>query len=164
MAETTRARRDIETGPDVLVHPPLLLAGAVALGLFSDACWGLRRKAMPPELRYGLGAPLVLGGSLLAGLAIFELLRARTGVPTFRPATALVTRGIYARTRNPIYLGGLLFYPGLALLLGSPGMLLLWPAIAGILDRGVVRREEAYLRRLFGRAYEDYRGRVRRWL
>jgi protein-S-isoprenylcysteine O-methyltransferase Ste14 len=32
------------------------------------------------------------------------------------------------------------------------------------MQRGVIAREEAYLRRRFGREYEDYAARVRRWL
>jgi len=33
-----------------------------------------------------------------------------------------------------------------------------------VMQRGVITREEAYLRRRFGREYEEYGARVRRWL
>ena len=42
-------------------------------------------------------------------------------------------------------------------------LLLLVPVIA-ILQRGVIEREEAYLRGKFGDAYRTYQARVPRWL
>ena len=46
---------------------------------------------------------------------------------TIRPARSLQTDGIYAWTRNPMYLGLLFLYSGLALLLGNGWTLLLIP-------------------------------------
>ena len=42
-------------------------------------------------------------------------------------------------------------------------LILLLPAVA-LVDRFVIAREEAYLRRRFGAEYEAYMARVRRWL
>jgi protein-S-isoprenylcysteine O-methyltransferase Ste14 len=42
-------------------------------------------------------------------------------------------------------------------------ILLLIPAVL-VIDRLVIVREEAYLRRRFGAAYDSYCRRVRRWL
>jgi protein-S-isoprenylcysteine O-methyltransferase Ste14 len=42
-------------------------------------------------------------------------------------------------------------------------ILLLVPAVV-VIDRYVIAREEAYLRRRFGQPYEDYTQRVRRWI
>jgi protein-S-isoprenylcysteine O-methyltransferase Ste14 len=42
-------------------------------------------------------------------------------------------------------------------------ILLLIPAVV-VIDRFVISREEAYLRRRFGAAYDSYCRRVRRWI
>jgi protein-S-isoprenylcysteine O-methyltransferase Ste14 len=92
------------------------------------------------------------------------MLRAKTTLNPAGPASTLVTGGPFRFTRNPIYLGDTLMYLGLALLFGRRGPLLLLPGVLAALDRGVIRREERYLERRFGRQYRAYRARVRRWL
>ena len=67
-------------------------------------------------------------------------------------------------TRNPIYIGFVLAYFGLAIILTSLWVLLLLIPVLVILQRGVVEREEAYLGRQFGDAYRKYQARVPRWL
>ena len=55
-------------------------------------------------------------------------------------------------------------------LLYAVPLLVLWlvhlavPLIVVAVDRLVIAREEIYLRRRFGPAYEDFSARVRRWL
>ena len=55
-------------------------------------------------------------------------------------------------------------YAGLALLLMQLWSLILLPAVIAATHYGVVLREEAFLERRFGSAYEQYQSRVRRWL
>ena len=80
-----------------------------------------------------------------------------------RPPERIVTAGIYRWTRNPMYLGHLVFFAGIALVLGS------WAAagVAAIhavwFDRRV-REDEARLAGLFGEPYRDYCRRVKRWI
>ncbi len=87
----------------------------------------------------------------------------RAGPPGFdRPPDRLLTTGPYAFSRNPMYLGHLLFLAGLALATGSP------VAVAGLLwqwrrlDARVLEDEER-LERIFGDEYRDYVRRVPRW-
>ena len=63
-----------------------------------------------------------------------------------------------------MYLGMLVLYAALSLALGLLWALVLLPVVFVILDRVVVRREEAYLERRFGEEYRAYRSRVRRWI
>ena len=75
----------------------------------------------------------------------------------------LVTTGVYAWTRNPMYLGHLTFMTGAALLTRSPlaiGAL----ALAGPWFGRRVAADEARLTAAFGTEYEEYRQRVPRWL
>ena len=78
---------------------------------------------------------------------------------------ALVERGLYRYTRNPMYVGGILAVFGQAVLFAS------WPvALYGLFlivwfhFLVVTRLEEPHLRRQFGPAYEVYCQRVPRWL
>lgn len=88
----------------------------------------------------------------------------KTPVSPYRPTQALCRLGPYGYSRNPIYLGFIAVYLGLALLfkVGWAFPLLL-PAWA-ILHWGVIAREERYLARRFGAEYAAYGEAVRRWL
>jgi protein-S-isoprenylcysteine O-methyltransferase Ste14 len=72
----------------------------------------------------------------------------------------LVTSGIFALVRHPIYAAWItLIFPGLALLTRSWPMLLT-PWIAYAIFRRLIHREDEYLEQRFGQAYRDYRRRV----
>lgn len=79
------------------------------------------------------------------------------------PPERIVTSGIYAHTRNPMYLGHQIFLAGLALATRSPLALLLF---AGHIPWFNVRarEDEQALQDRFGSDYEEYRRAVARWL
>jgi protein-S-isoprenylcysteine O-methyltransferase Ste14 len=91
-------------------------------------------------------------------------LLAKTTVMPHRPASALVTHGIYAYTRNPMYLGFTTAYVGAALAAGLVMPLVLLPPVLFLLTVFVIRREERYLRDTFPATFDAYASRVRRWL
>jgi len=71
-------------------------------------------------------------------------------------ATALVTRGLYSKIRNPIYVFSATWIAGLALALGQPmALLLVIPLILMQIARA--RREARVLEESFGEAYREYR-------
>jgi protein-S-isoprenylcysteine O-methyltransferase Ste14 len=74
-------------------------------------------------------------------------------------ATALVTSGIYSRIRNPIYLFGMIFLIGLALIVGRPELL---AVLLVLIPMQIIRarREAAVLEAKFGDAYREYRQRT----
>jgi protein-S-isoprenylcysteine O-methyltransferase Ste14 len=79
-------------------------------------------------------------------------------------ADSLVQEGIFAHSRNPLYLGNILIVAGLAIVHGS-----LWFYFFGIpffvfAYLAIVAAEEDFLRREFGSAYENYCRRVNRFL
>jgi len=79
------------------------------------------------------------------------------------PPDRIVEAGPYRWVRNPMYLGHLIFFAGLALVLHS------WIAAAVFafhlvwFDRRV-RSDERHLAERFGEAYRDYCRRVKRWI
>lgn len=75
----------------------------------------------------------------------------------------LVTAGPYAYTRNPMYLGHLIFLVGLALTLRSELAAVIALASA-IFFHARVKKDERRLREFFGEAYAGYCVRVKRWI
>ena len=82
-------------------------------------------------------------------------------VPTRAPAR-LVTTGPYALTRNPMYLGHIIFMAGLALTTRSPLALALGVYHTLWLQQRALE-DEAHMSGRFGQEYETYRSRVPRW-
>jgi len=150
---------------DVTVKPPLLFGGALALGYVLSLYFPLGPGlASPNALALTVGIVLVALGFALAIRSVQMFRRAGTNVVPGEPATALVTAGPYRVTRNPIYIGFVLVYFGLSIVLTSMWVLLLLLPVLVILQRGVVEREEAYLELKFGEHYARYKKRVPRWL
>jgi len=150
---------------DVAVKPPLLFLGALLLGYFLSRYAPIGPGlAKPNALGLTVGIVFIALGFALAVRSVQFFRRAGTYVAPGQPATALVAAGPYRVTRNPIYIGFVLVYFGLSIVLSSVWILLLLIPVLVILQRGVVLREEAYLERKFGDAYTSYKARVPRWL
>lgn len=129
--------------------PLLVLAGELLMG---------RR----PRLRAEWLAACAAGYGLYRAAGAYRRAQ-RAGPPgSARPPDRLLTTGPYAYSRNPMYLGHLVFLAGLALATRSP------VAVAGLLwqwrrlDARVIEDEER-LERIFGGQYREYRRRVPRW-
>jgi protein-S-isoprenylcysteine O-methyltransferase Ste14 len=74
-------------------------------------------------------------------------------------ATQLVTRGLYSRIRNPVYVFGGLFVVGLLIYLGRPVLFLMLIIIVP-LQITRVRKESRVLEATFGDEYRAYKART----
>jgi protein-S-isoprenylcysteine O-methyltransferase Ste14 len=109
------------------------------------------------------GALIMLVGLLIFALALWSFADSwRIGIDRDTPG-ALVTDGIFAWTRNPIYIALDLIFCGTFLLQGRAIFLVLAVALVLLLHYQV-RREEAYLAAAYGEAYRQYCGRVGRYV
>jgi protein-S-isoprenylcysteine O-methyltransferase Ste14 len=158
-----------ESGRDtagVLIRPPLLFAGALAIGfgLARFLPFGLKPQSLPPVIWIGFWVAIAGCGTGLVLAAVRTLHRAGTPIPTVEPTRALVTDGPYAISRNPIYLGLAAIYVGIAAAFDAGAALAIFPIVLVVLHFGVISREERYLARRFASSYRDYCARVRRWL
>jgi len=109
------------------------------------------------------GAPMVVGIAL--GTAARDAFRdAGTRLALHGGPSSLVTSGPYRVSRNPMYLGMVLWLLGMAVFFGSLVTFIFPIASFAFANFVLVPREEAELARSFGQAYEDYRRAVRRWL
>jgi protein-S-isoprenylcysteine O-methyltransferase Ste14 len=75
----------------------------------------------------------------------------------------IIDTGPYAVTRNPMYLGHLVFLGGLAMLTRSPFAAALLTTLVPWFDERAAH-DERRLEKAFGADYVDYRDRVPRWI
>jgi protein-S-isoprenylcysteine O-methyltransferase Ste14 len=143
--------------------PPVWLAAFLALA------W-VQARHFDFGLSFGgawadfVGGLLVGGGIVLMLLAVAEMRRRRTTVVPHRDADALVTSGIFSRSRNPIYLGDALLLAGLILRWDAVLSLPLIPVFVWVIERRFVIPEENRLRRKFRADFARYEAKVRRWV
>lgn len=79
--------------------------------------------------------------------------------------TNLVTTGIFRWSRNPIYLSMVLLAHAAGLILESVWITFGSSTLCGIfIYLLLIKPEEAYLKKQFGKTYTEYKERVRRWL
>ena len=129
--------------------------------------WILRSRPGPDfeisALRLGGILPIVLGAAVYFSCA-WEFVRTGGGTPApIDPPKALVARGLYRYTRNPMYVGVVSILVGEAVLFQSR-RLLAYALVVGLLFHAfVLLYEEPTLRQKFGPSYEEYLKAVPRW-
>jgi protein-S-isoprenylcysteine O-methyltransferase Ste14 len=160
-----RGRMSKPDTPGVIAPPPLLALAAIVLGLLLDGLFPAYVLAvvLPHGEHRLIGAILIVAGLALAIPAVLAFRRAETHAEPWKPATALVTGGVFRFLRNPMYAGLLLFVAGLAFLTASDWMLVMTIVLAFVLHIGVVKSEERYLEGKFGAAYRRYSETVPRY-
>jgi protein-S-isoprenylcysteine O-methyltransferase Ste14 len=160
----TRDSRRTDDVPGVIAPPPVLFGVALVIGLAADLLLLHIPTGLPVLARYGVGAFLVVAAVGLVTAAFLQFRRSGTPAEPWRPTTTIVTVGVYAYTRNPMYLAMTLAYIGIAIAADSVIALLLLVPLLIVLYYGVILREERYLEAKFGQDYRRYRHRVRRWI
>jgi protein-S-isoprenylcysteine O-methyltransferase Ste14 len=110
-----------------------------------------------------IGVALCLAGLTLLAWSLVSFGQSfRVGIDTERPAK-LITTGVFAFTRHPIYVGFALILLGQFLIFSS-WLLLAYLAAGYWLFHRQVLREEEFLSRHYGREFGEYRKRVRRYV
>ncbi|MBM1107559.1 isoprenylcysteine carboxylmethyltransferase family protein [Aurantibacter crassamenti] len=115
--------------------------------------------------RYYLSYVLV-GIAILIGLfSVGNFFKNKTTVDPTKPnkASSLVTGGIFAYSRNPMYLALLLVLVAFAIRLGNAFNILLAALFVSYMNRFQISPEEEALSKLFGKQYQLYKKSVRRW-
>lgn len=109
---------------------------------------------------------LAVAGAVTIALGIASFKRARTTINPTKPgsASSLVVSGVYAVTRNPMYLGLLLVIAGWAVFLSNVLAYVFLPAFVVYMNRFQIEPEERALTARFGAEFVAYKSRARRWL
>ncbi|WP_201590964.1 methyltransferase family protein [Psychrobacter pulmonis] len=127
---------------------------------------------MVPALTFSLNGSTALA----VGLGVIGMSLGVMGVTQFRKAqttpnpqalekvSSLVTSGIYRYSRNPMYLGLVLILLGWAFYLSHFLSFVLLPVFILYMTRFQIQPEEEMMARKFGKTYQAYLNKVRRWI
>jgi protein-S-isoprenylcysteine O-methyltransferase Ste14 len=143
---------------------PVAYAAAVAAAALLHVLWPVPWLGSPlGDILVAIGVlGLLAGGWLIVGAAR-ALRAAGTTMRPDRRSEHLVTAGVFAFTRNPIYLGMAVIVGSAGLVLGIAWLVLAAFAGAMVVSRFAIRGEERHLAERFGKRYRDYQKLVRRW-
>jgi len=138
--------------------------------LTAAAMWGALKfqstVSIEPRLPFALTTALgVIALSFGAGgIIAFRLAKTTINPVQIDQASRVVTGGIYRVTRNPMYVGLTALLVMWAVHLAVPPALLGPVFFALFTHRFQIIPEERVMSAKFGKEYDDYRKRVRRWL
>jgi protein-S-isoprenylcysteine O-methyltransferase Ste14 len=127
---------------------PFLLVPLLAHGTSSATHW------LVGLVLIALGEAIRLAGVAAAG----TVTRRRS-----RTVQRLVTYGIFAWMRNPLYVGNFLIWLGFTVISGVLWFLPVAIALFAVEYTLIVRYEEGVLESIFGQEYLAYKGRTSRW-
>jgi protein-S-isoprenylcysteine O-methyltransferase Ste14 len=144
------------------ILPPTYFYSAVVLAVLLHLLLPWRPVLFFPLRLFGL-IPLGAGIAFTL-LADRAMKRAGTSVKSFERSAKLLTGGVFAISRNPMYLGMALILLGLAVLMGTATPFLPAVALPLLLDRVWIEPEERSLEQQFGERFLRYRNKVSRWL
>ena len=148
-----------------LLLPPVVWFASVGAMVILQRIWPL--ATLPPDacvLAWMAGGVLVLAGLAIAQWHARLFKRIGTNINTFGEPGTLTTAGLFAYTRNPMYLGMLLALAGVALALGALSPWLLVLQFFVLAQCWYIPLEERKLAASFGSQYADYCRDVRRWI
>lgn len=146
----------------IVTHPPVFYIIATLIGLGID-------KFFP--LSFGFegetetaGIVIFILGLLIAGMSGRKFASDKQSPSVHAPTTAVYQDGIYAYTRNPMYLGVMLWVVAAALYFDKVWILIMVVPLVIFMNKVVIEKEEAYLEEKFGDDYRAYKEKVRRWI
>jgi protein-S-isoprenylcysteine O-methyltransferase Ste14 len=145
--------------------PPVIVMLIVGTAMWA-ASQAIPSLEAPLPVRAGLAITLGSIGVLVALAGVIVFRRAGTTLHPQRPeaSSAVVRSGVFAYSRNPMYLGMFLVLLAWAAWLANVVSLALAFTFVAYLNRFQIAPEERVLAARFGAAYIEYMGKVRRWL
>ena len=159
MDKTQGTEQKIKRKVIALIYFGLILMIVVEVGIgWICGEWG---RIRPGWLNQVLGPVLTIGGIALVIWSVLTQHRVGDGTPAPMVATQkLVTQGPYSYTRNPMTLGALFLYSGIAIWMSSGVLIILSTIIFSTLLTFIYIHETRELAERFGEEYLEYRKRT----
>ena len=150
--------------PGVYPPPPLFYVLIFLSSILLQNQFPFSRALFETTLFLILGVVFISIGIIMLLPALIKFFKTKNTLITIKPANSLQTSGIYSISRNPMYLGLLSLYIGIAFFIGNYWTFMLIPIVIFVVTYFVILKEEKYLDRAFGVDYNAYRQKVRRWI
>jgi protein-S-isoprenylcysteine O-methyltransferase Ste14 len=146
------------------VHPPVQLI--ICTILMYSLAYYFPQYAFSLDLSFPLSLLLITLASVIGLIALYGFRQHKT---TFHPHTpektnTIVDSGIYAYSRNPMYLALVLILFALAFYIENMLCFTIIPLFIGYITQYQIKPEEDMLDKLFPNTYQAYSQKVRRWL
>ncbi len=146
-----------------LLLPPLVWMAAIVGIVLSHNAYPIVHIE-PTNWRTALAVIIFFVGLLISVWHKQQFKKAGTTISTFEMPDKLLEVGLFRRMRNPMYLGFVVSLTAIALLGGALSSWVFVVVFFLISDRWYIPFEERLLRERFGKQYEEYRARTRRWV
>lgn len=153
-----------EDRPSRIPWPPIIFVVAIVVAVLLHVFWPVPWIGRPlSDFLFAGGLLLALVSLAMIVAAIRTLKRANTTFEAHKRADHLVTGGPFSFSRNPIYLGNAAMMIGVGFVFGIAWFIPIALISAWLTQKLAIEPEEKHLDLRFGKAYRDYRKRVRRW-
>ena len=127
---------------------------------------------MVPALTFSLNGSTALAVALgvmglslgIMGVTQFRIAQTTPNPQALEQVSSLVTSGVYQYSRNPMYVGLVLILLGWAFYLSHFLAFVLLPIFILYTTRFQIQPEERMMAQKFGKIYQDYLNKVRRWI
>ena len=112
-----------------------------------------------------LGLVMIVAGAIPLFDSIARFVREGRGTPEpLHPTETLIVSGLYRSVRNPMYVGVVTMIFGQAVFFASKHLAEYGLGALAVIHLFVLGYEEPTLRKRYGAQYDEYRGRVPRWI
>ena len=162
--------KELNNSAAIPTFPPLIMLFSLNLGFFIGIgnLYVIQLYKLPvfldtfrsPEL----GGLVIFVSFMLIFLAVGLFRRNEEDPNPTTQSNKLITSGIYKYIRNPMYLALVILQIGLGISLSFLHISLMSIFTIITLHYFVIKREETYLKKLFGVDYESYKAKSRRWI
>lgn len=158
-----RTQSDQRDHPGVYIPPPLFYISFFYFSLILEHDFPLGVGFLRRHTTQFIAWALAFIGLGVGLMTLMQFIRSRNSIVTIKSAHSLQTTGVYAYSRNPLYVSLFFLYFGAAIFWGNWWTFILSPFLVMLMRLYVIKREEKYLKRRFGKQYKTYRKSVRRW-
>jgi len=158
---------DNDSGKSHLLHIPVPWVYLIAylVGIVIQLAYPISiSSTLILEITRILGAVLLVVGVAIIVWAQLIFHKEHTTTDPTQTSLKLITWGPYLFTRNPMYIGLFLTFIGIDGILTFVWSLILLLPVLYYVNWIVIPVEEKQLKKTFGKTYEDYCKRVRRWI
>jgi protein-S-isoprenylcysteine O-methyltransferase Ste14 len=135
----------------------ILFLGVLGADIFFIELNELEYLNIPKWIYIPIGSIILILGFILARKSMGIIFGTKRGKPE------VVHDKIYNKVRHPMYLGALLFYLGVSVLMYSLSLFFMF-VIIFLFYNFIAKHEEKLLIDQFGDSYVDYMKKVRRWI